>query len=119
MQSPLFIKNTKKGESITKDNPHDRLDALKHQLSCEVLSRFPLSVIRDHARANLMRWKDQGSWGPTYEEWLAILDSNDDQVLKKCMESLDENSNRMRQSIPYVGMLPQEVVLSIYAEFLR
>ncbi|KFC61901.1 hypothetical protein [Massilia sp. LC238] len=104
---------------MSETNPHHRLDAIKYRLSSEVLSRFPLSVIREHARANLLRWKAQDSWGPTYEEWLAILDSNDDKLLRECMESLDANSNRLRQSIPYVGMLPQDVVLSIYAEFPR
>lgn len=100
-------------------NSHDRLDALKHRISCEVLRRFALNVIRERSRANLLRWQSLGSWGPTYKEWLGIIDSNDDQLLTKCMESLDENSNRLRQSIPYVGMLPPDVVQSIYAEFSR
>jgi hypothetical protein len=104
---------------MDRKNKHNRLDAMKLRLSCEVLAQFSLAAIRAHARANLLRWKNQGSWGPAYDEWLRIIESTEDSLLISCMVGLDENSNRLRQSIPYVGMLNQEVVMSIKAEFMR
>jgi hypothetical protein len=41
---------------MSESNLHNRLYALKHRLSCEVLAKFPLSVICEHARTNLLRW---------------------------------------------------------------
>jgi hypothetical protein len=101
-----------------KTNRHDLLDAIKHRLSCEVLERFPISKIREHSRANLERWKAHGNWGPTYDEWLGIIEANDDYILVYRMVGLDEESNRLRQSMPYVGMLDQSIVRQIHEEYL-
>ena len=84
-------------------NKHHYLDSIKLHLSREVVARFSLPSIRAHAKANLLRWKTQGSWGPTYDEWLRIIDSADDSLLTSYMIGLDENSNRLRQSMPYVN----------------
>jgi hypothetical protein len=102
-----------------KSNRHDLLDTIKHHLSCEVLARFPLSTIRDHSRANLERWQAQGNWGPTYDEWRKIIESNDDLALICRMVGLDEDSNRLRQSMPYVGLLNQSIVRKIRKGCLR
>lgn len=98
------------------NNQHDSLDHMKHRISCEVLSRFPLSTIRDRSRENLKRWFDQGTWGQPYDEWMKIIDSNDDLALISRMVGLDEDSNRLRQSMPYVGMLEQSLVRNIHLE---
>lgn len=100
-------------------NRHELLDAVKLRLSCEVLARFPISQIRAHARANLIRWRSQGSWSATYDEWLTIIESADDSLLITRMSSLDEDSVRLRQSIPYVGMLDQSTVQKIKDEILK
>jgi len=104
---------------MEQENKHHYLDAIKLRLSREVVARFSLPSIRAHAKANLLRWKTQGSWGPTYDEWLRIIDSADDSSLTSYMIGLDENSNRLRQSMPYVGMLGQGVVRSIKASLKR
>lgn len=100
-------------------NKHSCLDAMKLRLSCEVLARFSLVAIRTHATANLLRWKNQGTWGVAYDEWFKIIESADDSVLISYMIGLDENSNRLRQSAPYVGMLDQVIVMNIKADFMR
>jgi len=100
-------------------NKHNCLDAMKLRLSSEVLARFSLVAIRTHATANLLRWKNQGTWGAAYDEWFKIIESADDSVLISYMIGLDENSNRLRQSAPYVGMLDQNIIMKVKADFTR
>ena len=92
-----------------KKNTHLVLDDLKLAISMEVVSRFPLDEIRKKSKENLARWKKQGTWGPAYTEWREIL-AHDDAELVKTMIGRDDRSNRLRQSMPYVGLLPKDVV---------
>jgi antitoxin component of MazEF toxin-antitoxin module len=89
---------------------HALLDELKRKLASEVVSRFTPNLIRAHGLANLSRWKKSGVWGPAYAEWQEILERANDGDLFAAMLGRDENSNRLRQSPPYVGLLPREVV---------
>jgi len=66
--------------------------------------------------ANLYRWKKQGTWGPAYAEWQAIAQSEDDGELFYVMLGRDENSVRLRQSMPFVGLLPQDEVRKLNEE---
>jgi hypothetical protein len=50
-----------------------------------------------------------------YEEWTQIL-RGDDGALFAAMLGRDERSNRLRQSPPYVGMLPREEVMKLNEE---
>lgn len=97
-------------------NQHDLLDTMKHRISCEVLARFSIAVIRQQASDNLARWRANGAWSKAYDEWQAIIESNDDQRLVACMVGLDQESNRLRQSMPYVGLLDQARVKQIHEE---
>ena len=97
-------------------NQHDALDSMKHRISCEVLARFSIGVIRQQARDNLARWRANGAWGQAYDEWHAIIESNDDQRLVARMVGLDQESNRLRQSMPYVGLLDQTRVRQLHEE---
>lgn len=97
-------------------NSHDVLDSMKHRLSCEVLSRFSVNEIRDRAMENLDRWRSQGTWSKSYDEWLIILKSPDDRELISSMVGTDQRSNRLRQSMPYVGLLDQSIVRRIHEE---
>ena len=92
-----------------KKNTHLVLDDLKLAISMEVVSRFPVDEIRKKSRENLARWKKQGTWGPAYAEWRDLL-ALDDANLVKTMIGRDDKSNRLRQSMPYVGLLPKDVV---------
>jgi antitoxin component of MazEF toxin-antitoxin module len=95
---------------------HAALDELKRKLASEVASRFTPNLIRAHGLANLSRWKKSGVWGPVYAEWQQILEGVSDGDLFAAMLGRDENSNRLRQSPPYVGLLPREVVRKLNEE---
>jgi antitoxin component of MazEF toxin-antitoxin module len=89
---------------------HAILDELKRRLAAAVVTRFTANEIRAHALANLYRWKDNGVWVSAYDEWKTILEEGQDGELFAVMLGRDERSNRLRQSPPYVGMLPREEV---------
>jgi antitoxin component of MazEF toxin-antitoxin module len=92
------------------------LDELRLERSLEIVRRFTPREIRAKGLANLHRWKAQGSWGKVYDEWEEILRDRDDGRLYAAMLGRDERSVRLRQSIPYVGLLPQEVVREMNAK---
>ena len=95
-----------------KKNPHLVHDDLKLAISMEVVSRFSLADIRKKSRSNLARWKKLGTWGTAYQEWNGLL-KQDDADLVKTMIGRDDRSNRLRQSMPYVGLLPKDVVAAL------
>lgn len=95
---------------------HEALDELKRKLAAEVASRFTPNLIRAHSLGNLHRWRRNGVWGPVYGEWQSLLEGRNDGELFAAMLGRDEHSNRLRQSAPYVGMLPREIVRRINEE---
>jgi antitoxin component of MazEF toxin-antitoxin module len=97
-------------------NSHEVLDELKRKLAAEVASRFTPNLIRAHSLGNLHRWRRNGVWGPVYDEWQSLLDNTNDGELFAAMLGRDEQSNRLRQSPPYVGLLPREVVRRLNEE---
>lgn len=95
---------------------HEALDELKRRLASAVVESFTPRQIRAHALANLHRWKQSGAWVPAYGEWQEILEHPDDGALFAAMLGRDERATRLRQSAPYVGMLPREVVQRLNEE---
>lgn len=91
-----------------------QIDALNRTVALAVVDRFSANQIRAQGIANLHRWKAQDSWVSAYQEWLDILQSADDGKLFATMLGRDEESTRLRQSPPYVGLLPQEEVRAIH-----
>src|SRR5882757_7236474 len=53
------------------------LDELKRSISLSVVRGFTPKEIRAQMLANLHRWKNQGTWGPAYDEWQNIAQSDD------------------------------------------
>jgi hypothetical protein len=96
--------------------PHGVLDERKRLLSVAVVRRCTSQEIRAQSLANLYRWKKQGTWVSAYDEWTAILERGSDGELFAAMLGRDDQSNRLRQSMPYVGLLLQEEVERIYEE---
>ena len=92
------------------------LDELKRRLAAAVTARFTANQIRAQSLANLQRWRANGAWVSAYEEWRQILESGDDGVLFAAMLGRDERSNRLRQSPPYVGLLPRDEVRRLNEE---
>jgi prevent-host-death family protein len=97
-------------------NSHDVLDAIKHKISCEVLAMFPVREIKMRAKANIDRWRANDAGDPVYDEWYAIIEDADDTKMIAAMVGLSETSNRLRQSFPYVGMLPKPMVRKLNEE---
>jgi hypothetical protein len=92
------------------------LDELKRSLSLAVVRHFSPQEIRAQSLANLYRWKSQGTWVSAYDQWTEILSRGSDGELFNAMLGRDDNSNRLRQSMPYVGLLSQDEVKTIYEE---
>lgn len=95
---------------------HAMLDELKRSLSLAVIRRCTPQEIRAQSLANLYRWRSQGTWVSAYDEWTAILERGSDGELFAAMLGRDDQSNRLRQSMPYVGLLSQEEVKRIHEE---
>jgi antitoxin component of MazEF toxin-antitoxin module len=95
---------------------HEALDELKRLLSLAVIRRCTAQEIRAQSLANLFRWRNQGTWGPAYKEWMEILERGSDGELFAAMLGRDDESNRLRQSMPYVGLLSKEEVKRINEE---
>ncbi|HEX5458847.1 MAG TPA: AbrB/MazE/SpoVT family DNA-binding domain-containing protein [Steroidobacteraceae bacterium] len=89
---------------------HRELDELRRSIALAVVERHTPREIRAQILANLHRWKQQGVWGRAYEEWRDIASDNDDGRLFAVMLGRDERAVRMRQSAPFVGLLPKEEV---------
>lgn len=95
---------------------HRALDALKRSLSLAVIRGYTSEEIRAQSLANLYRWKTQGSWVTAYDEWTEILERGSDGALFAAMLGRDDNSIRLRQSMPYVGLLSEEEVRGLHEE---
>jgi antitoxin component of MazEF toxin-antitoxin module len=102
--------------SARRSRSHLMLDELKRLLSLAVIRHFSPQEIRAQSIANLYRWKRQGTWVSAYDHWTEILQRGSDGELFNAMLGRDDNSNRLRQSMPYVGLLSQEQVKEIYEE---
>lgn len=95
---------------------HEELDRLRRSISLAIVRRFTAREIRAQIRANLHRWKRQGVWGAAYEEWRALAEGDDDGELFAAMLGHDDNAIRLRQSAPFVGLLPREEVRRLNEE---
>jgi hypothetical protein len=95
---------------------HQELDELKRLLALAVVRQCTPREIRAQSLANLHRWKKQGSWVSAYDEWEDILDRGNDGELFAAMLGRDEESNRLRQSPPYVGLLSRDEVRRLNEE---
>jgi antitoxin component of MazEF toxin-antitoxin module len=95
---------------------HEALDELKRSIAFAVVRRFAAREIRAQILANLHRWKYQGMWVSAFDEWRDLATQEDDGALFAAMLGRDESANRLRQSAPYVGLLPREEVRKLNEE---
>lgn len=89
-------------------NRHEKLDQLKLLTAIAVLEQTDMPTIRAHSLSNLDRWNAKGVWVSAHDEWRALMTSGTDKEVVAAMTGLDQNSNRLRQSPPYVGLIKQE-----------
>ena len=95
---------------IATASSHRALDELKLSLALEVVRRFSPAQIRAQILANLRRWKASDAWVPAYDEWRTIAKSREDGALFAAMLGRSDDGVRLRQSMPFVGLLPKAVV---------
>jgi antitoxin component of MazEF toxin-antitoxin module len=95
---------------------HQAMDELKRLISLAVVRHFTPREIRAQSLANLHRWRAQGAWVSAYDEWQALVESPDDGALFAAMLGRDDAAVRLRQSMPYVGLLAPEQVRSLHEE---
>jgi antitoxin component of MazEF toxin-antitoxin module len=95
---------------------HHELDELRRSIALAVVRRFTPREIRAQILSNLHRWKRQDVWGSAYGEWQDIAQRDDDGALFATMLGRDENAVRLRQSMPFVGLLSQEEVRKLHEE---
>jgi antitoxin component of MazEF toxin-antitoxin module len=99
-----------------KASGHATLDELKRRLAAAVVEVCTAQHIRAHSLANLHRWKTNDVWVSAYDEWQQLLETVSDGELFATLLGRDERSNRLRQSPPYVGLLPRELVARLNEE---
>jgi antitoxin component of MazEF toxin-antitoxin module len=95
---------------------HQELDELRRSIALAVVQRHTAREIRAQVLANLHRWKQRGVWGRAYEEWQDIASGGDDGRLFAVMLGRDEEAVRLRQSAPFVGLLPKDEVRRLNEE---
>jgi antitoxin component of MazEF toxin-antitoxin module len=95
---------------------HPELDELRRSIALAVVRSHTPREIRAQILANLRRWKARGVWGRAYEEWQEIASGSDDGRLFAVMLGRDEEGTRLRQSAPFVGLLPKEEVRRLNEE---
>jgi hypothetical protein len=105
------------GAEMLKRNPHLLIDDRKLWIAQAVLKAAKLSIIRARSLANLQRWKAKGTWGPVYDEWWEIMTNASDRYLIDVMTGECDEANRLRQSMPYTGIIDEKTRLEIYARY--
>ena len=95
---------------------HQALDELKRSIALAVVRRFSPNEIRAQILANLHRWRRQGAWVSAYDEWQGIAERGEDGELFAAMLGRDDDATRLRQSMPFVGLLSQEEVRQLHEE---
>ena len=86
------------------------LNELRWERALAVVRQFTPREIRAKGLANLHEWKRAGAWSRAYAEWEEILRDPDDGPLFAAMLGRGEDYVRLRQSAPYVGLLPESSV---------
>lgn len=96
--------------------PPRALDGLKRSIALAVVRDFTPAQIRAQILANLHRWQKQGVWLSAYDEWRDIARRGDDGELFAAMLGHGETATRLRESMPFVGLLPQSEVRRLHEE---
>lgn len=95
---------------------HQALDELKRSIALSVVRQFTPNEIRAQILANLHRWRRQGTWASAYDEWKGIAGRGDDGELFAAMLGRDDEATRLRQSMPFVGLLSRNEVRRLHEE---
>ena len=109
------------GAGVSQLGSHAFLDEFAlayHRAVADRLCADPEAVL-EHARRNLHRWTEGGTFGPgelaSLEEWRRILGGVDVGRLIEIMTDTSDEGQRLRSSSPFVGALSPEERLEILA----
>jgi hypothetical protein len=91
-----------------RQNAQSQLDSLKLEMAQAVLKEVDMATLRRRSLENLERWRENGSWCSAFAEWQELMASGSDAEVVSAMTGSDETANRLRQSAPYVGLLPRK-----------
>jgi hypothetical protein len=91
-----------------RQNAQSQLDSLKLEMAQAVLKEVDMAILRRRSLENLERWRENGSWCSAFAEWQELMASGSDAEVVSAMTGSDETANRLRQSAPYVGLLPRK-----------
>ena len=113
-----FLKVTDRGlrPPTPSTSSHEVLDDLMRRIAAAVASHFSPLLIRAHSLANLHRWEKSDAWVLAYDEWRQIIERASHGELFAAMLGRDERAKRLRQSPPYVGLLPHEEIAKLNQE---
>jgi hypothetical protein len=89
-------------------NRQEILDRFKLLAAMTIVETVDLATIRAQSLSNLDRWNANGVWVSAHDEWRALMTYGSDADVIAAMTGPDENSNRLRQSSPYPGLISQE-----------
>jgi hypothetical protein len=92
------------------------LNDLKWSIALAVVRDFTPAQIRAQILANLHRWRKQGTWVSAYDAWRNIARRGGDGELFAAMLGHDDTATRLRESMPFVGLLPQSEVRRLHEE---
>jgi antitoxin component of MazEF toxin-antitoxin module len=95
---------------------HQVLDELKRSIALAVVRQFTPQQIRAQIMGNLHRWRRQGAWVSAYDEWQGIAERGNDGELFAAMLGVDDEAVKLRQSMPFVGLLSQAEVRRLHEE---
>jgi hypothetical protein len=98
-------------------NLHLLIDDRKLWMSQAVLEVADLPTIRAVSLSNLQRWKAQGTWGRVYDQWREIMEHSGDDEIIHIMTGEGDEPNRLRQSMPYAGIIDEETRLKVLARY--
>lgn len=86
----------------------EKLDRFKLLKAIAILSERDLATIRERSLSNLDCWNAKGLWVRAHDEWRVLMASGTDEELIAAMTGLDQKSNWLRHSAPYLGLIGQE-----------
>lgn len=87
-------------------NFSDLLSLLAHRLAAERLRSDPRLL--EKAKANLERWLSKNPLVGAWLEWEKILESESLQNILKIITAETDESQRLRSSAPFVGLITDE-----------
>ena len=97
-------------------NQHDRLDEIRRRMALAVAEKVDEDpTLLEVPRRNICRWAELwGYWMSAYAEWSEILERPWPEV-RGLLIADDEDSRRLRQSTPFVGILTPRERKAIHA----